>query len=55
MYDPRSDLDEGEMRLKRETEQGRSFLTITTKYGRFSIAVERVPEFIASVREVSGV
>jgi hypothetical protein len=39
------------IRLKRETVDGRDCLTIQTELSRFSISIERVPDLIAALRE----
>lgn len=40
-----------DIRLRRETVNGRECLTVITELARFSIAIERVPDLIAALRE----
>lgn len=40
-----------DIRLRRETVNGRECLTVITELARISIAIERVPDLIAALRE----
>lgn len=40
-----------DLKLRREVVNGRECLTVITEIARFSIAIERVPDLIAALRE----